>query len=147
MAFVSIDFNPPPRTLRNFGFIGLVAFGALAALADRHMLVFAKLSPGATPATVYVLAGLAAYCGLFAVAAPAALKWLYVTLTVVSYPIGFVLSYVIVTLMFFVAITPLAFIFKIMGRDGLKLRRSERATSYWIQRTPPATVTRYFRQF
>ncbi len=32
MAMIQIDWNPPRRMLRNFGLIGLVAFGAMGAL-------------------------------------------------------------------------------------------------------------------
>jgi len=147
MAFVSVDFNPPPRTLRNFGLIGLVAFGALALLAYRHMWAFAKFSDGTDQTLTYVLGALAAYCGLFAIAAPAALKWLYIGLSVVGFPIGFVFSYIIVTIMFFVVIVPTALIFRLIGRDAMKLKYNPQATSYWIRRTPPHSVKRYFRQF
>lgn len=147
MAFVSIDYNPPPRTLRNFGFIGLVAFGALAVLAQQHSLVFQRFSATANQNCMYVFGGLAAYCGLFAAAAPAALRWLYIFLTVVSFPIGFVMSYVIVSIMFFLIITPIGIIMRMMGRDALRLKFNPQATTHWIPRHPPATIKRYFRQF
>ncbi|MBI5762645.1 MAG: hypothetical protein HZA51_03880 [Planctomycetes bacterium] len=147
MAFVSIDYNPPPRALRNFGLIGLVAFGALAALAQQHALMFHRLSDGANQNCMYAFGGLAAYCGLFAFAAPAALRWLYIVLTVVSFPIGFVMSYVIVSIMFFLVITPIGIIMRMMGRDALRLKFNPQATTHWIPRNPPATIKRYFRQF
>ncbi|MEK6642870.1 MAG: SxtJ family membrane protein [Planctomycetota bacterium] len=147
MAFISIDYNPPPRTLRNFGFIGLVAFGTLAALMHYKMFPFGKFPVSAAPMTTYVFAGFAAYCGLFAVAAPAALRWLYITLTVVSFPIGFVMSYVVVSIMFFLIITPIGIIMRMMGRDALRLKFNAQATTHWIPRNPPASVKRYFRQF
>jgi len=147
MAFVNLDFNPPPRTLRNFGLIGLAAFGLLALLAERHIWAFAKLPAGATPPTVYVLGALAAYCGLFAFVAPAALKRLYIGLSVVGFPIGYVISYLVVTIMFFIIITPIGVAMRLFGRDAMKLKFDPLATTYWIKRQPPETVNRYFRQF
>ncbi len=147
MAFISIDYNPPPRTLRNFGFMGIVAFGALAALLHYKMYFFAKFPTFAAPMATYILAGLSVYCGVFAVAAPAALRWLYVTLTVVGFPIGFVMSYVVVSIMFFLIITPIGIIMRMFGRDALRLKFNAQATTHWIPRHPPATIKRYFRQF
>jgi hypothetical protein len=143
MAFVSLDFNPPPRTLRNFGLIGLVAFSAFAALVHFEVWTFGKLPHGA----VYVLGPLAAYCGLFALVSPPALKWLYVGMSVVFFPIGLVVSYVIVSIMFFLIITPIGLAMRLFGRDAMRLKFNPQAATYWIRRHPPATIKRYFRQF
>jgi hypothetical protein len=142
---IQIDWNPPRRVLRNFGLIGLVAFSAFAALIRYDVWVFAKV-PG-PPAVIYTLLGLAAYCGLFAMVAPPALRWLYITLTVVSFPIGFVVSYIVVLAMFFLVITPMALVFKLIGRDAMHRRFEPALPSYWIKRHPPASVKRYFQQF
>jgi Saxitoxin biosynthesis operon protein SxtJ len=147
MAFISIEYNPPPRTLRNFGIIGLVAFGTMAALAHQRIWPFAEISANAGQLTAYMAGGLAAYCGLFAVAAPAGLRWLYIALTVISFPIGFVMSYVVMSIMFFLIITPIGIIMRMMGRDALRLKFNAQATTHWIPRNPPASVKRYFRQF
>ena len=147
MAFVSVDYNPPPRTLRNFGLIGFVAFGLVAYLVYGHHKPFTRLPEGAFLPITYVAAALAAYCAIFALAAPAALRWLYIGLSVIGFPIGFVFSYIIVSIMFFVVITPIAILFKAIRRDALKLQFDPQATSYWIRRRPPDSVKRYFRQF
>jgi hypothetical protein len=144
---IQIDWNPTPRMLRNFGLIGLAAFGLLGLAARGHVWLFARLPPGAVQATAYVLWALAGFCGLFALAAPPVLRPLYLGLTIVSFPIGLALSYVIVTLMFFLVITPIALIFRMIGRDALHRRFDPSAATYWVRRTPPASVKRYFRQF
>jgi hypothetical protein len=142
---IQIDWNPPKKTLRNFGLIGLVAFSAFALMIHFHVWVFAKFHD--TPTVRYVLFGLAAYCGATALVAPMTLKWLYVGMTVASYPIGFVVSYIVVGVMFFLIITPMAFIFRLIGRDGLHRKFEPAASTYWIPRRPPQSVKRYFRQF
>ena len=142
---IQIDLNPPRKTLRNFGFIGVVAFSVIALLIHGHAGIFKKIPD--TPTTSYICYGLAAYCGLMAIVAPMALKWLYVGLTVVSYPIGFVVSYIVVSVMFFLIITPIALIFRLIGRDGLRRKFEPAASTYWIKRNPPQSVKRYFRQF
>jgi hypothetical protein len=142
---IQIDWNPPKKTLRNFGLIGFVAFSVFALLIHYRVGPFKKFPDSST--LRYILFGLAAYCGVMAVAAPMALKWLYVGLTVVSYPIGFVISYIVVGVMFFLVITPIAFLFRLIGRDGLHRKFEPAASTYWIKRHPPQSVKRYFRQF
>ncbi len=147
MAVISIDLQPGRRTLRNFGFMAVVAFGAFGSLAHWHIYPLGSLSEGAAATTSYILWGLALYCGLCAVAAPIAVKPVYVILTVATYPIGFVLSYVVMAAMFYLILTPIGIVFKIIGRDALHRRFDPSAATYWIRRCPPETVKRYFRQF
>lgn len=147
MAFVKLDLNPPPRTLRQFGIIGLAAFVALAALARWRIGLFRPLSPEGARWTAYVLAGFAAYSGLFAAAWPRGLRPLYVLLSVVTYPIGIVVFHVVMGIVYFLVITPLGLFFKLIGRDALHRRFDPAASTYWIRRQQPADAGRYFRQF
>lgn len=144
---IPINLNPTPRTLRNFGLIGLVAFSAFAAMVHYQIGLFRLVPENATRGTACALAGLAAYCVLFALAAPAALRWLYVTLTVLTYPIGFLASCLVMILFFYLVITPFGILFRLIGRDAMHRSFDPSATTYWIPRSPPANVKRYFRQF
>lgn len=143
MAVIKIDWNPDSRTLRNFGLIGVLAFGAFGLLAYFQVFVFAKLPVE----SYYVFGPLAVYCGLFGLTVPSFLKPLYIVLSVVGYPIGFVVSHVIMFLIFYLVFTPIGVIFKIVGRDALNRRFEQSAGTYWVRRRPAASVKRYFRQF
>lgn len=44
---------------------------------------------------------------------------------------------VILALLYFVAITPVALLARLTGHDPLRLRFERQATSYWIERRPP----------
>jgi hypothetical protein len=147
MAFVKLDLCPHPRTLRQFGLIGLVAFAALAALARWRVGLFRPLSPESARWTMYVLAVLAAYSGLFAAVLPRGLRPLYVLLTIVTYPIGIVAFHVVMAIVFYLVIAPVGLLFKIIGRDALHRRFEPAAPTYWIRRRQPADAKRYFRQF
>jgi len=48
-----------------------------------------------------------------------------------------VVNPVIMGLLFFVAITPMALVLRLLGKDLLRLKRDPQATTYWIDRTPP----------
>ncbi|MBN2561887.1 MAG: hypothetical protein JXQ75_13250 [Phycisphaerae bacterium] len=147
MTTAKLDLNPSPRTLRLFGLTGLVVFPAVAALAYWQKLIFSPLSEGTGHTTGYVLLVLAVYCGSCAAAAPKLLRPLYVLMSVVFFPIGVVVSHVVMAIVFYLVLTPVGIVFKIIGRDAMTRKFDPSATTYWVQREPPADVKRYFRQF
>src|SRR5262245_4496288 len=122
MALIKVNLQPTRTELRQFGFIALGVFGVLGALIHLHWLPAWRLFGAyATPAA-YVLWGLAGLSGLFSLAAPQANRALFVGLSVIGYPIGLVLSYVILGALFYLVLTPLGLVFRIMGRDPLQQR-------------------------
>lgn len=48
-----------------------------------------------------------------------------------------VVSPLVMGFLFFVAVTPVALIMRLLGKDVLNLRFQRGAKSYWIERTPP----------
>jgi hypothetical protein len=146
-SLAQIDWKPERSTLRNFGLIALVAFGVFGALARWHVYPFHGISEAAGACTAVVLWLLAAYCGFFAFVAPVAVKPIYLLLTVVTFPIGFVLSYVVMAVMYYLVITPVGLVFKVIGRDPMHRAFDPAAPTYWIRRRAPVGGKRYFRQF
>ncbi|HPF37893.1 MAG TPA: hypothetical protein P5081_06960 [Phycisphaerae bacterium] len=147
MSLIKIDWNPPPRTLRSFGIICLVAFPLLGLMAHFQVMAFAALPDSAKMTVALVLAGLGVLCGLLALAAPIALKPLFIGMSIIALPIGFVISNTLLILLYYLVVTPIALIFRLIGRDALHRRPDRDATTYWVPRTPPASLKRYFRQF
>ncbi len=147
MAMIEINWSPDRRTLRNFGLIALAAFGGFGAwIFARHHFLFFDFSPAAAERTAYVLWGAAGLCGLLAAAAPAALRPLYLGLTFLALPIGFVLSYVILGIVFYGLFTLMALVFRLIGRDAMTRRFDRDAKTYWVRKGPAPEVARYFRQ-
>ena len=60
--------------------------------------------------------------------------------------IGYVVSNVLLALMFFVVITPLGIILKLMGKDVLQQRRQKRTTQ-WTPVKETKNEESYYRQF
>jgi hypothetical protein len=144
---IEIDFDPDERTLRQFGWIALVGFGVVAALAWFEKLVFAfGLGEARVPVALGLLAVgvLAAVLGLVA---PRANRFLFVGLAVLAFPIGFVLSYVIMTTLFFVIIGPIGVIMRLVGHDPMNRQLDPDAESYWTPADPMPARDRYFKQF
>jgi Saxitoxin biosynthesis operon protein SxtJ len=137
MKWSDLPLRPTHRVLRQFAAAWLVFFLALALnqwLRHRHPTLGMILSAVA-------LLGLA---GLFK---PPAVRWLFVGATVVTFPIGWVVSHILLGAMFYLVFTPLALVFRWRGRDELQLRRRREKSSFWVTRADPPEAGRYLKQF
>lgn len=144
---IELKLNPDARALRTFGGAALVAFGALGAAARwRGALLGIGLGEAADTVSL-LLWGLAALCGVLALAAPRALLPLYVALSLITYPIGLVLSFVLLLVLFALVITPMGLVFRLLGKDPLQRRFDRDASSYWVPYRRRGGAERYFRQF
>lgn len=144
---IEINLRPDVSTLRQFGFIAVVGFGFVAAIAHFEVLVFAMGLGAAKPWIVNGFVGLAAYSGVCSLIFPKANLPIYVGLTIASYPIGFVLSHVIMGTLFFLVITPIGVVMRLAGRDPLDRKMDPDAESYWRDCRPAREKSSYFRQF
>jgi Saxitoxin biosynthesis operon protein SxtJ len=148
MALVEINWRPDRNELRKFGFISLAAFGALGLwVFFRQSILGIELSPDGARIAAYLCWGLAGGSLAGSLTAPDVLRPLYVALTAISLPIGFVVSHAMMAIIFFGLLTPIALVFRIIGRDALERRMDPAARSYWQPRRPMQDRAQYFRQF
>lgn len=134
---IAIDWNPSDRMLRQFGAMALIVF-PLAAW-------FFMGSSSRTGLAIGV--GLGLICGFLAWLKPQWLKPLFLGLSVIAYPIGRVVGELSVICIFFGIFTPLALVFRLMGRDSLNRKWDPSANSYWRTKTLSDDPRRSFRQF
>jgi hypothetical protein len=138
MRWSDIQFQPSDKTLRQFAGICIVFFGGIAAyqgfVRERTTLALA-------------LGSLAAVLGLLGLAAPRLIRPIYVGWMVAAFPIGWVVSHVILALIFFGLFTPLAALFRLMGRDALHRQPHPELDSYFVPKTTPAETASYLRQY
>ena len=135
MKLVELNWNPPERQLRQFGIIALLVLPLVGWLWR-----------GSLP----VIAGLAATGGVLAligVVFPRALKPVFIALMLVTMPIGLVVGELAMLLIYFGVFLPIGLLFKIMGRDSLRLKLNLQAKSYWERKPQPRNPATYFRQF
>ncbi len=148
MALVQINWRPDRNELRKFGFISLAAFGLLGAWIFFRQSVFGIDLPREGARTAAYLCWGLAICSLAgSLTVPEALRPLYVTLTAISLPIGFVVSHVLMAVIFYGLLTPIALFFRITGRDALQRRLEPSAQSYWQARPVVRDKAQYFKQF
>ena len=144
---VEVNFNPDLKTLRQFGVIAFVGFGILAALAYYERLIFSFGLGESRMTVVTAFAVLGSVALLFSLIAPKANRLLYVGLTLLAFPIGFVLSYVIMGTLFFLIIGPIAVTFRLFGRDSLHREYDPSAPSYWSTARAARDKESYFHQY
>ena len=144
---IELNLRPDARTLRQFGLIAFFGFGFVALIAWYELFIFAFGLGGARVPVAYAFGGLAAVSLFFSAVFPKANLPIYLGLTLLTFPIGFVLSYVIMGFLFYVLITPLGLFFKLTGRDPMHRKFEPELASYWTDPRPRRGKDSYFRQF
>ncbi len=110
---IDLNLNPSKRDLRIF------SLAALVFLTFVGWVVWRK-SGSATAGGVLVAVGvLIAILGL---SVPRAVRPLFVALMVINYPIGWVVTHVVMALIFYLVVTPLGVIMRLCGRDPMERR-------------------------
>lgn len=138
MAMIEINWSPGNKELRNFGRIALIA-----------MLIIALLFYWKGLALNWVLIIFSAGVVIFIVSLISLklTRIIYLGLTLVTLPIGLAISYVLLAVLYFLLITPVGLLFRLIGRDLMHRNFDADTKSYWYRRDPPKTLERYFRQF
>ena len=148
---MKLNLDPDRRVLRQFAWASLCLFPAVAGfLAWRHDL------PGAWVVTLVGIGVLVAVVELVLVdrlgtsgvllekLIPRAL---YQILSVVAFPIGFVISHVLMAAIFFLVMTPIGVCFRLVNRDALGRKLEPSRTSYWRDRGPARDPSSYFKLY
>ena len=138
MYWSDIPMHPSSRTLRQFAGLWLLFFGMLAAWQGlvRDNLLLA-----------WVLMGLAGTVGPLGLVWPGLLRWIYVGWMIAVFPIGWVVSRVVLAVLFYGVFTPIGLVFRLAGRDPLHRRRPAGRTTYWTPKPMATDPCAYFRQF
>lgn len=85
---------------------------------------------GNFPLLAYVGLGLAVMGTL----APIVLKPVYYAWMSLAFVLGFVMTRVILTIFFFLVLTPVSLVFRLIGRDALHRKLDRQGPTYWIDK-------------
>ena len=139
MSMMPINWKPSARELRWFAGLLIVFCGGVAGIWWRRS--------GQTAGPAWMMS-VALVVGLVGLAFPAAIRWVYVVWMAAVWPIGWVVSHVLLAVIFFGVITPIGLILRAVGRDPMCKKLDRSAKSYWIARpTDDPDPQQYFRQF
>jgi hypothetical protein len=137
MRWSDIPFQPSSRTLRQFAALCLAVFTALAGWRFlRHGDVLVP----------WLFLGLAFTLGPLGLVRPQLLRPVFVGWMIVVFPIGWLVSHLVLAVLFYGLFTPLGLIFRLAGRDALACRRKPGQNSFWTPKPAARDVRSYFRQ-
>ena len=134
-----------PSEFRQASSAKLRSFGLIMAIP---LIIVAALLFWKSRAAAPYWAGAAALMALLGLVLPQVLKPLYIAWMTFAYYLSFVTTYIILTLFFFIAVTPSGLIMRLFGKDPMNRRFPGKEASYWIKsQTYENTVERYSKPY
>ena len=135
MKLVEINWAPSTRQLRQFG---VVCFFVLPLVGWLWNVSVNGLA---------VMLFLGSLIAILSIAWPPAVKPIFVGLMLVAAPIGMVVGELAMLLIFLGIFLPISMIFRLTGRDALRLKIDKNASTYWLPKNEPKHVSSYYRRY
>ena len=136
---IKLDLKPQNDQLKQFGWIALIGFPLAGAAL--HWI------SGLSIDLIWILAIVGVVTFGLSMIQPKLILPLYVGLMVITFPIGFVLSWVLMAVVYFGLFTPVGLVFRLFGRDPLNKYPDSSVESYWHVRGAPREPSSYFRLY
>lgn len=138
MAVIEMNWQPSSRDLRVFAFVQLIVAAVGAWLLHRRL---------EWDLAALALLGLSLILLVAGLVRPQILQPLFVGWMLAAFPIGWVMSHLLLAVVYFGIVTPIGVLLRWRGRDALQLKPDESQSSYWNVRPVPPAPSQYFRQF
>lgn len=139
MPLIAVNWHPNNKQLRSFGRIALIALAVISLLL--YLLKRLDIE------WALAILGIGIIIFLSSIISLKAARVIYLVLTLATLPIGLASGYVLLAAFYFLVLTPLAIVFRAIGRDALRLKSGPAAKSCWLRYRPPDRLERYFHQF
>jgi hypothetical protein len=138
MVLIHIDRNPARWQLNVFGLLWLIFFTGIGAV------VLWRFELPVAAVVLWIVAVIVPAVGW---AAPPVMRLVYLGMAYAAFPIGLVVSLLILLVVYYAVIAPIGLAMRLFGYDPMRRRSDRRATSYWVERENSGDIGRYFRQF
>lgn len=135
---IEINKNPSAGELKWFGLIFAFFFALIGTVIGWR---FDNWN------ITLVLAIIGGSVGLVFYAVPPLKKPIFVGWLYLTFPIGWVVSHVILGVTYYLILTPIGLIMRLCGRDPMQRKLDPDATTYWEKREPVTNSQRYFKQY
>jgi len=139
VSIIRINRNPSPRQLKQFGFIWLGFMAFFGAVA------WFKL---AAPPAAVVLWAAAVIVPVVGWLLPSFMRLVFLGMSYAAWPIGVVVSHVVLGLVYYLVMTPIGVLMRLFGYDPMSRRGDRGGETRWVERAErrrgPGS---YFRQF
>jgi hypothetical protein len=143
MPFVKLNWKPTPKQLRQFGVVfltGFVLIGLVKYFWPFSWGITRDINTGWISILIGVIGG-----GLALTGTVAALPLYYLWMGI-AFIIGNIMSRVIVVVIYYLVVTPVGLLGRLLGRDPLQLKKPD-TDSYWRDISLPKEPEKYERQF
>jgi hypothetical protein len=139
MSLIEINWYPKRKELRNFAMIALIASVIVTSLL--YLLKGVRIQW----AVIIFAAGFGIFLSSFV--SLKLTRIIYLGLILVTFPIGWGISMILLTAFYFLLLMPLGLLFRLLGRDPLCRKFDPAAKSYWLTRRETDSLDRYFHQY
>ena len=139
MSMIEINWNPKHKELHDFGNIALIASVILSLLLYflKHLAIH----------WIFVIIGFGFFIFLSSLISTKLTRIIYLGLTLLTFPIGWVISFLVLSIFYFLIITPIGLFSRLTGHDPLHRNFDHETKSYWQKRQASDKLDRYFHQF
>jgi hypothetical protein len=137
MSIVEVNWNPDRRQLQQFALLWLGFFAVVGAYclwangAERAAIVF------------WIVAAM----GLVSYFVPYLLRPVYIVWMALALPVGWVISHLLLAIVFYGVFTPIGLAMRIVGYDPMTRRLDRSADSYWVPHDASDDASCYFKQY
>lgn len=139
MFLAEINWHPSRKELRTFGIIALIAATLVVLLLCKFKGVGIRWGA--------IIISLGAAILLSSFISLRFTRAIYLGFILATRPIGLLISFLLLATFFFGILTPLALIFRLIGRDTLHRKFEPDTKSYWITHRKPDNLDQYYNQF
>jgi hypothetical protein len=137
MAVIEINWHPSPKQLRQFAALLAVFLGGLGTW------FYVRGNSGVLTAALFA----GACVGLIGLLWPRPLRFVYVAWMAAAFPIGWLISHLLLAAVFYLVLTPVGLIMRLVGYDPMQRRFDPDTQTYWQPREPNKDTSRYFKQY
>lgn len=138
MSVIRVNRNPSDRQLRQFGLIWLgflTFFGVMA---------WFKFGSPTAAKGLWIAAAVVPVIGWLYLPF---MRLVFVGMSYAAWPIGFVVSHVVLAAVFYLVVTPIGLVMRLFGYDPMTKKRTADEISRWVERPAERAAQSYFRQF
>jgi hypothetical protein len=137
MSLIPLNTNPSRSQLLQFGVAWALFFGGAAALTAWR----------GSPAAAWPISALAIVPPLVGWVFPSVLRVLYVALSVITFPIGFAISQVILAVIYFLVLTPIGLALRWLKPGFFPTAPQPSVVTYWHDRPGPRPDADSFKTY
>ncbi len=136
---IQINRHPSKKQMRLFAALVFPAFWGIVA--------FLLLTRADRPTWALGVAIAAVLLSIVGLLSPAFMRYVYLGMVYATYPIGFVVSHILLAIVYYAIITPIGLLMRTLGKDPMNRDLDTAATTYWIAKETSTDPNHHFKQY